>query len=204
MCGRYALYADPEAVARQFGAAPPGFAPRYNVCPGSEVLAITGQPPRATWRTWGMGGGKLANARGETVAQKPMFAAAFRGWRCLVPASGFYEWARRAGRKQPYYLRPKDAPLFALAGIVLLWKGERGISLVTTAPNELVASLHDRMPVIVAPEDYGAWLGGDSREAQALVRPYPSARMVAYPVGLRVNRAGHDEPALIEPLAQPA
>lgn len=192
MCGRYALHASPEVVRLQFAlGAAPEFAPRYNVCPGTPILAVRGAPARAELLPWGA---KPPNARGETVAEKPMFAGAFRGFRCLVPASGFYEWRAR----QPYYALPVDAPLFALAGIVVLWKGERRIALVTTAPNELMREIHDRMPVIVPREDYAAWLDPRNHDARGLLRAYPAERMRAHPVSPRVNRPEHDDPALIE------
>jgi putative SOS response-associated peptidase YedK len=127
-----------------------------------------------------------------------MFASAFRGFRCLVPASGFYEWKAVAGRKQPYYVLPRENPLFGLAGIVLLWKGERSISLITTGANDLMQEIHDRMPVILAPEDYAAWLDPANRDASGLLRPYPAERMRAHAVSPRVNRPEHDDAALIE------
>jgi len=196
MCGRYALHASPEVVRLQFGlAAVPEFAPRYNVCPGTPILAVRGSPARAVLLPWGS---KPPNARGETVAEKPMFATAFRGFRCLVPASGFYEWKTLAGRKQPCYVFPEDNALFGLAGIVLLWKGERTISLITTVPNELMREIHDRMPVILAKEDYAAWLDPANRDASGLLRAYPAERMRAHAVSPRVNRPGHDDAGLIE------
>src|SRR5256885_565158 len=103
-------------------------------------------------------GNKLANARGESLVERPAFRDAFRQWRCLVPASGFYEWQRRGGRKLPWYVRPRDAELFALAGITAFWQGLRTVSLITTEPNELMRPIHDRMPVIIAPEQYDALL----------------------------------------------
>jgi putative SOS response-associated peptidase YedK len=196
MCGRYALHASPEVVRLQFGlASVPEFAPRYNVCPGTPILAVRGSPARAELLPWAS---KPPNARGETVAEKPMFASAFRGFRCLVPASGFYEWKAVAGRKQPYYVLPRENPLFGLAGIVLLWKGERSISLITTGANDLMQEIHDRMPVILAPEDYAAWLDPANRDASGLLRPYPAERMRAHAVSPRVNRPEHDDAALIE------
>ena len=201
MCGRYALHADPEVVRLQFAlGAAPDFAPRYNVCPGTPILAVHGAPARAGLLPWGS---KPPNARGETVAEKPMFAAAFRGFRCLVPASGFYEWKTLAGRKQPYYVSPRENPLFALAGLVLLRKGERSISLITTAPNELMREIHERMPVIVPREDYAAWLDPRNHDARGLLRAYPAERMRAHPVSPRVNRPGHDDAALIEAITAP-
>ena len=200
MCGRYALHSHPDLVRLQFGLdSVPEFAPRYNVCPGTQVLVVRSAPPRAGLLPWG----KIANARGETVAEKPLFAAAFRAFRCLVPARGFYEWKSAAGRKQPYYVFPKETPLFGLAGIVLLWKGERSVTLVTAAPNELLRAIHDRMPVIIAPQDYGPWLDPAKRAAASLLRPFPAERMQAHAVGPRVNRPEHDDAALIESVTAP-
>lgn len=198
MCGRYALHAHPEVVRLQFGLeGVPEFAPRYNVCPGTPILSVRGAPARAHVLPWHS---KPPNARAETVAEKPMFAAAFRGFRCLVPASGFYEWKAR----QPYYVLPADAPLFALAGMVLLWKGERSITLITTPANELLRGVHARMPVILAPGDYGAWLDPANADAGDLLRPYPAERMRAHSVSPRVNRPEHDDAALIEGISAPS
>jgi putative SOS response-associated peptidase YedK len=132
------------------------------------------------------------------VLERPAFRDAFRRWRCLVPASGFYEWQALRSRKQPWHFRPTDAELFALAGITAIWNGIRSVSLITTQPNELVAPIHDRMPVIVAPEDYDAWLDMNAKEPTQLVHPYPAERMAARPVSLRVNQPENDDPTLIE------
>jgi len=204
MCGRYALHSHPEVVALQFGLdVAPRFDARYNICPSTQILVIRTNSERKrvadTYR-WGLGN-KLANARGETLAQKPAFRNAFRYSRCLVPASGFYEWQTLAGKKQPWYMRPKDAAVFGLAGITELWNGVRSVALITTRPNELMESIHDRMPVIVSPENYGTWLdrgNGNISELQNLIRPYASERMQAYPVSLRVNAPRNDDAALIE------
>ena len=197
MCGRYALHANPDVVALQFGLdAPPEFKASYNVCPGTEVLVIRGRR-KASLLHWGAGN-KLINARAETVDERPAFRNAFRQWRCLVPASGFYEWQSVAGRKQPWYVLPKDRSLFALAGIVLLWQGARTVAVVTTAANDLMSSIHDRMPVIIAPEHYAAWLGPE--DATALLQPYPAERMQAHPVSSRVNAPANDDAALLRPI----
>jgi len=206
MCGRYALHGHPEVVALQFGLdVAPRFDARYNICPSTPILVIrtSGEGKRVadTYR-WGLGN-KLANARGETLAQKPAFRNAFRYSRCLVPASGFYEWQRLAGKKQPWYMRPTDTAVFGLAGITELWNGVRSVALITTRPNQLMQSIHHRMPVIVLPENYGTWLdrgNGNISELQNLIRPYAWERMQAYPVSLRVNAPRNDDAALIEPI----
>lgn len=222
MCGRYALHAKPEVIALQFGlGAAPAAKARYNICPGSDVLTVgTGDSGErgVRDRRWGLIpawakdaslGQKLANARGESLQQKPAFREPFVSGRCLVPASGYHEWRAVGRTKQPWYLQPADAPLFAMAGIGAVWRGPRGpvrtVALITTPANELVARIHERMPLIVAPESYAAWLDpgdADPRALKALVRPYPAERMIAQPVGLRVNRLENDDPALVEPLHQ--
>ena len=222
MCGRYALHANPEVVALQFGlGATPALVPRYNICPASDVLTVgigeSGER-RTFEQRWGLIpawakeaslGQRLANARGETLERRAAFRDAFLTGRCLVPASGYFEWRVTGRMKQPWYLQPADLPLFGLAGISALWRGPRGpvrtVALVTTPPNDLAARIHDRMPLIVAPENYVAWLdprNADPRALQALVRPYPAERMIAHPVGLRVNRLENDDPALVEPLVE--
>jgi putative SOS response-associated peptidase YedK len=215
MCGRYALHANPEVIALQFGLEQaPEFQPSYNVCPGSEIVVVrTARDGRRVARAhrWGLVphwakdpaiGSKLANARGESLAERPAFRDAFRRSRCLVPASGFYEWQTRGARKYPWYLRPLDAELFALAGITAHWNGIRTVSLITTEPNELMRPIHDRMPVILAPQDYGSWLDAGAHDSRALmryVRPYPGERMSAYRVSTRVSKPENDDPSLVEP-----
>jgi putative SOS response-associated peptidase YedK len=217
MCGRYAIHANPEVVALQFALdKAPEFKASYNVCPGSEILVVrAARDGRRVARPhrWGLIphwakdpaiGNKLANARGESLAERPAFRDAFRQWRCLVPASGFYEWQTRAGRKYPWYIKPLDAELFALAGITALWNGVRTVSLITTDPNELMRPIHDRMPVIVAPEDYARWLDPaehDVAELMRYVRPYPADRMSACRVSTRVSKPENDDPSLVEPAA---
>ncbi|HET7197502.1 MAG TPA: SOS response-associated peptidase [Burkholderiales bacterium] len=222
MCGRFALHARPEGLALQFGlAAAPALAPRYNVCPGTDVLAVRAGASgerRAVALRWGLIprwakdpaiGQKLANARGESLAERPAFRDAFRARRCLVPASGYYERQAAGRARQPWYLHPRDGALFGLAGIAATWHGPRGplrtLALITTAPNELAARIHDRMPLVIAPADYGAWLdpaNGDLAALKALVRPYPAERMAAHRVSRRVNGPESDDAALIAPLAE--
>ena len=190
MCGRYALHANPEVVALQFGLETvPDFKARYNICPGTEILAVDNRR-RARLILWG---DRFANARAETVAEKPAFREAFRRFRCLVPASGFYEWQNVARTKRPWYVHPTDAALFGLAGLVVLRQGKRSVTLITTEPNALMATIHDRMPVIIPPARYDEWLAG----ADGLLQAYPAEAMRAHPVHPRVNTPDNDDPALI-------
>ena len=219
MCGRYALHASPEVVALQFALdGAPEFKSSYNVCPGTDVTVVrVGREGGRVARQhrWGLIphwakdpsiGNKLANARGESLLERPAFRDAFRRWRCLVPASGFYEWQSIGRRKHPWYFAPGDAQLFGLAGITSIWNGVRSVSLITTEPNALMAPIHDRMPVIIAPADYAAWLDTGNEDPQALMRlvkPYPAENMSARPVSPRVSRPENDDASLIEE-AQPA
>jgi putative SOS response-associated peptidase YedK len=218
MCGRYELHAHPEVIALQFALdEPPQFKASYNICPGSEILAVrvdrTGKRAARAYR-WGLIphwakdpaiGNKLANARGESLSERPAFRDAFRQWRCLVPASGFYEWQTVGAQKQPWYLKPSDAALFGLAGITAYWKGVRSVSLITTAPNGLMQRIHDRMPVIVPPESYAEWLDPANHDTASLMRfvqPYPAERMAGWRVSPRVSKPENDDPSLVEPVAE--
>jgi putative SOS response-associated peptidase YedK len=217
MCGRYALHANPDVVALQFGLEEaPEFKSSYNICPGGDIAIVRlDREGRRVSRLnrWGLIphwakdpsiGNKLANARGESLLERPAFRDAFRHWRCLVPASGFYEWQSVAGRKYPWYFAPIDAQLFGFAGITSIWNGIRSVSLITTTPNELMQPIHDRMPVIVAPEDYAAWLDQAAVDPMGLVRPYPAERMRAHPVSVRVNQPENDDASLVAETAGPA
>jgi putative SOS response-associated peptidase YedK len=209
MCGRYALHANPEVIALQFGLESiPELKASYNICPGRDILVVTSKGARQYrwgliphWAKDSSIGNKLANARGESIAERPAFRDAFRQSRCLVPASGFYEWQSVAGHKQPWYFRPLDAELFGLAGITSTWQGVRSVALITTMPNAVMEPIHDRMPVIVTPQSYAGWLdpaNQDEQDLMRLVRPYPAERMSARPVSMRVNQPENDEPSLID------
>jgi len=232
VCGRFTLATPAETIAEDFGlAAPedvPELAPRYNIAPTEPVAAIravaagaegeAGAPPRRVLerRRWGLvphwakevGGPPLFNARAETLAQRPAFRDAFRRHRCLIPADGFFEWRAVSGRRQPFHLRRADGAPFAMAGLYAHWRPEAGdpvdsCTIVTTAANRLVATLHDRMPVILPPDAWEAWLDPASRDVKALaalLRPADDAGWVAYPVDPRVNRARNDDPSNVEPL----
>ena len=154
-------------------------------------------------------GGRMINARAETAAVKPAFRSAFRARRCLIVADGFYEWRKVGTRKQPYYIHLRGHRPFALAGLWDRWEGPdagpiESCTILTTEPNELIAPLHSRMPVILDGKDCGPWLDPRSRsvdDLQSLLRPYSPHEMAAYPVGLRVNSPANDSPACIEPLS---
>ena len=185
MCGRYALHANPDVVALQFGLeVAPQFGARYNIAPATDILVVRGR--EASLARWNLRG-RFVNLRAETVRAKFR-----RSGRCLVPASGFYEWKADGGRKQPYYFFPRNEPLLGLAA---LWEHDT-CSLITTEPDAVVGKVHDRMPLIVPPEMYAGWLAGD----EALLEKPAPIEIAAHPVGLAVNAAANDSPRLIEPV----
>ncbi|GAB4446005.1 MAG: SOS response-associated peptidase [Anaerolineales bacterium] len=221
MCGRFTLTVDPA----QFQDAFPGFlfpakfAPRYNIAPSQPVLAIPNDERNAAdFFIWGLIpmwakdpsiGARLINARSETLAEKPSFRGSFKHKRCLILADGFYEWKTAAGKKTkiPYYIHLTDRRPFAFAGLWDSWESPDGSSLktctiITTQPNELMATLHDRMPVILHPRDYAKWLDPSPQTPESLLpllKPYPADAMTAYPVSTLVNKPGNDSPELIVP-----
>ncbi|MBI5119297.1 SOS response-associated peptidase [Candidatus Poribacteria bacterium] len=209
MCGRFTLFDSDAILSKAFGV-PISFdlTPRYNVAPSQPILTVRVSPETGkrefAWLRWGLVphwaqdpsiGNRMINARGETVAEKPAFRDAFQRRRCLVPASGFFEWKKGERRKQPYYIRMKDGRLFVFAGLWDLWKGPDGspvesCTLITTDANNVVAQLHDRMPVIMPHAAYDLWLGTEIQERGhllSLLHPYPAEEMEAYPVGFFVN-----------------
>ena len=210
MCGRYALHSSPEVVALMFGLSEvPAYAPRYNIAPASQVLIVRTSEAAvaASQLRWGLVprwakdpsiGAKLNNARAETVSEKPSFRDAYRKRRCLIPANGFYEWKPEGGRKQPYYIYPSNGPLFAFAGLWEQWNDLQTCAVITTEANQKMSAVHDRMPVILAPEDYSKWLAG-AEYGQGLLRPCPIDAIAIRRVGRAVNNARNDVPALLEP-----
>jgi putative SOS response-associated peptidase YedK len=185
MCGRYALHANPDVVALQFGLdALPEFEPHYNIAPASEILVVRNR--KAALARWNLRG-RFVNLRAETVRAKFR-----RSGRCLVPASGFYEWKADGGRKQPYYFFPKNEALF---GFAALWEHDT-CSLITTEPNDVIRRVHDRMPLIVPRAQYAAWLSGD----ESLLEQASGIEIAGHPVGLAVNTAANDSPRLLEPV----
>ena len=145
-------------------------------------------------------GARMINARSETAAQKPSFRTAFKRRRCLIPADGFYEWQKLNSKKQPIYFQATDKRPFALAGLWESWQGIETCTILTVSPNALVAPIHNRMPVIIAPQDYEMWLkrGDDADNSLYLLRPFASEKMAAHPVSTFVNNARNDGERCIE------
>jgi putative SOS response-associated peptidase YedK len=221
MCGRYTLSTPGEMVAELLDLeSAPELAPRFNIAPTQEsvVARVSSERRRLELLRWGLVpywaaepsiGNRMINARSESAAEKPAFRACFRRRRCLVPADGFYEWRRTAAGKQPYLIRLASGRPFAFAGLWDRWVPHEGepiesFSILTTAPNELAAAIHDRMPVILPRRDFEHWL--DPREHRPerltpLLQPFPASEMTAFPVSTMVNRAANDEPGCIEPLS---
>jgi putative SOS response-associated peptidase YedK len=221
MCGRYTLHTDFETLKKHFQvlAQSDELTPRFNIAPSQSVAAVRrgAQGRELAILRWGLVpfwakdskiGYRTINARAETVAVKPAFRAAFRQRRCLIPADGFYEWKSQSGGKQPYYIRLKHNNLFAFAGLWEHWKSETGeilesCTIIVTHANELVDSIHDRMPVILHPNDYETWLSpweSATDHLAALLKPYPAEQMTAYSVSTGVNNPKHEDSSCIEPL----
>ncbi len=223
MCGRYTLTVSARVLADVFQAPEiAGLKPRYNIAPTQPVLIVrasdTGDRVMTTVR-WGLIpfwakdekiGARMINARGETAASKPAFRAAVKSRRCLVPADGFYEWMKTDAGKQPHLIRFTDRRPFAFAGLWETWRPTDGepiesCTIITTTPNELVAGIHDRMPVILSPSSYTEWLAPDqpnpSRLEQLLI-PFPPDEMEAFPVSTRVNKPVNDDANCIAPVDQ--
>jgi len=223
MCGRFALFCAHEKLEEHFGASLDDAVPQpcYNIAPRAAMLAVragsdgTRRFVRLRWGlipSWAKDrgiGDRTINARAETLAEKPSFRAAFRQRRCLIPASGFYEWQATPSGKQPWFMTRHDGQPLAFAGLWEHWtdpdSGEpvESATIIVTAANDLLRPIHDRMPVILSPADYGRWLDpavSSPRALGALLVPDLSGALTAYPVCRRVNRTREDDAALIEPL----
>ncbi len=226
MCGRYALYGPRSRLRDQLILAEcPEYGERYNIAPQSNILIVrfkpnvgrVGQMVRwgliPSWAKDPSIGNKLNNARGETVAEKPAFRTSFARHRCIVPASGFYEWqaVTENGKvsKQPWYIHAteSDKPL-CFAGLLSAWKAPDGATLVstciiTTEPNEVMAPIHDRMPVIIPDEQIDPWLDPDNRdvdELQTLLHPCTAEAITAYRVSRAINRGNIEGEQCIAPI----
>ena len=214
MCGRFALATSAEAIAAYLDCdAPPQFASRYNIAPTTPVLART--DVGLTFFRWGLVsawakdvsmGNRMFNARAETVAEKPSFRSAFKRRRCLVPATGFYEWQKKAEYKQPFFCHLKQA-LFCFAGIWEYWQDGAGnelqsCAILTTQAIGEMATIHDRMPVVIRHQNHALWL--DHRDESSTGAMACIAEMDAdfeiYPVSQQVNNSRNEGAGLIEPV----
>lgn len=218
MCGRYTLAVSPARLAARFSVTPPlDLQPRYNIAPTQSVIAVreTTEGRQLATLRWGLIpswakdatiGSRMINARSETVLEKPSFRAAFRQRRCLIPASGFYEWQTLPTGKQPFYFTLRDDDLMAFAGLWEQWRSPDGTvvescTILTTAANEIVAPIHDRMPVIIPSDLDARWLdpGADIGQLYDLCRTPPPVALHCYPVSPAVNQVRNDSEALIQP-----
>jgi putative SOS response-associated peptidase YedK len=223
MCGRFTLTADPNDLREAFPWVniPEGVGPRYNIAPSQPVAVIPNDGKnQLDFFVWGLIpswakdpaiGNRMINARAETISEKPSFRTAFRRRRCLIPASGFFEWKQEPGRKTktPMYIRLKSGKPFALAGLWERWDAPDGstvfsCAIVTTQPNELMQVIHNRMPVILPSQSYSLWVNPTEPplpKLTELLKPYPASEMIAYPVSTLVNSPANDLPTCIEPVA---
>lgn len=219
MCGRFNLVTDAQGVVAFFNVLYcPELLPRYNIAPTQEVPAVVwvDGAREVVMLRWGLVpswsrdpaiGNRMINAKAETVAEKPAFRAAFRRRRCLIPASGFYEWQAQAGGKQPWHICRREGGLMALAGLWEHWDSAgqtlRTCTILTTDANQGIAPIHARMPVILQPDSFAAWLQPDTSPAvlQGLLHACPEEYLRSYPIERYVNSPAHDDERCIEPLA---
>jgi putative SOS response-associated peptidase YedK len=228
MCGRARLSTDVSEIRIALRISPdrptPNIAPSWNVAP-TDPLPVVRYDAKERQRTlevmrWGLIpywakdvkiGFSTINARAEEIDTKPAFREAFRQRRCLVPLDSFYEWKKTATGKQPYVIALKGGGLMAMAGLWETWRSKdgeriRSFTIATTTPNELCAELHNRMPVVLKPDVWPMWLGeetADPAHLKALLVPYPSEDMIAWPVSTRVGSVKNNDPSLIEQIALP-
>jgi len=221
MCGRFTLTLDPAEAADEFEGVnfPSKFAPRYNIAPSQPVLAIPNDGKNtADFFLWGLIpswakdpsiGNRLINARGETLAEKPSFRGGYKYKRCLVITDGYYEWKTVPDTKTkiPHCIHLKTAHPFAFAGLWDEWHSAEGsairsCTIITTKPNKFLASIHDRMPVILHSKDYSDWLDASPRTADTLahlITDFPAELMEAYPVSTMVNSPANDRAECVLP-----
>jgi len=221
MCGRYGFAVDPEELRWRYEVEGkiPTFTPRYNVAPTQTMPVVVRHSPTAiALMRWGLlpfwakdekMAYKTFNARAETVAEKPSYRQALKEQRCLIPASGFYEWKKTGEGKQPCWIFLKEQPILSFAGPYSQWRDPEGTvigtyTIITTEPNTLMAPIHNRMPVILTKEGEEEWLNPDETETERLTKlliPYDDRAMDCYPVSTAVNSArGEDTKDLIRPM----
>jgi len=221
MCGRFTLTIDPGDYIDAFPrfVFPEKNAPRFNIAPTQPILAVPNDGRNAAdFFVWGLIpswakdptiGSRLINARAETLSEKPAFRGGYKYHRCLILADGFYEWKQQPGTKSktPYFIHLKSGAPFAFAGLWDSWQSPDGgviqsATIITTTPNSLMATLHNRMPVILPPETYAQWLDPAPRTPDSLVNllvSYPSEKMEAHPVSTLVNSPANDRPECLIP-----
>ncbi|GAC1488641.1 MAG: SOS response-associated peptidase [Ktedonobacteraceae bacterium] len=223
MCGRFTLIHDIQSIAKAFNASVPAslqLAPRYNIAPTQDIVTVLREKPEEQAQLallrWGLIpswakeesiGSRMINARAETLAEKASFKRLLNSRRCLVVADGFYEWAQEPGAKAktPMYIKLNNGEPFAFAGLWDSWKDPHGeqvrtCTIITTEPNELMARMHNRMPVILPPQAREEWLDPTNRDLPLLTHllsAYPAAEMQARPVSRLVNDPKHDGAELI-------
>lgn len=216
MCGRNSLFIEQGDLEARFDAeviGDGGYTPRYNIAPGDKLEVITNEATDEIDRYhWGLipdwadePEEGIINARSETAAEKRVFEKAWESRPCLVLSSGFYEWQKQnGGPKRPYRIYREDGPAFAMAGLWEVWNGDDGavpcVTILTTEPNELMQSIHDRMPVVLPQDAESEWLSVGPDTRQELCRPYPTDDLDADEISTRVNNPGNDDPQVIEPL----
>jgi len=216
MCGRYTITQNIEEVLAELDLLLPDFEfePRYNIAPSQRVPVVSSDAPQnLQLYKWGLVpswakdvkiGHKMINARGETVAEKPSFRGAIRQRRCLIPADGFYEWQKSSTGKQPMYIHRKDRKLMTFAGLWESWRDAeerelRTFTIITTAPNTLMAPIHDRMPVIIPSALRKHWLDVQSPldQAMAMIQPLEDGILEADRVSTQVNSPRNEGPSLL-------
>lgn len=219
MCGRFAVTVAPAMIASHYGLTESvEFPPNYNVTPSQQIPVVRSMDGKRTLALmhWGLIphwakderiGYKMINARAETVFEKPAFRAAAKSRRCLIPASGFFEWEKSGKHKQPFYVTVRGQNVFSFAGLWEVWHKSAeevvvSCSILTTDANALMEPIHNRMPVIIAPADYETWIlpKADLDELNSLMQPFPAGQMEAYPVSQAVNNPRNNGPECIVPL----
>lgn len=221
MCGRFTLTESGQVLMEELGllSIPEDYRPRYNVAPGQLILAARDgdHGRKGAMLKWGLVppwakdpsiGNRMINARSESVAEKPSFRKAFDRRRCIIPADGFYEWRKDGKAKMPIRFRLRGGRPFAFAGLWEAWRPPNGgetlftCTILTTAANELVQPVHDRMPVILPKDAVDLWLDRDvpGEGVASLLAPYPAEEMEAYEVSTRVNSVRNDDPECIQPV----
>jgi len=223
MCGRFTLAANKKKLAETFSnfTPPDELPPRYNIAPTQPIAVVANNGEnKIEFFHWGLIpfwakdptiGNRMINARAETLAEKPSFKNAFQRRRCLVLADGFYEWRKNPNKtKTPMYIQMESRDPFAFAGLWESWRSPEGetilsCTIITTEPNELMTTIHNRMPVILPSEAYDQWLDPAEQKAeqlQGLLKPYPAELMIAYPISTLVNNPSNDMPDCIAPITQ--